>query len=113
METAWLACALILTIVVELGMLLLLGEKRKMVLGGSVLFNVLTNAPLNLYAIHIGGGWATFLVGEFLVMVVEALCYLLLVKNLWQSVVYSVLCNATSCLTGLLIFILWELFLVI
>ena len=44
---------LVATIVIELGVLLFLGERRRKVLYGSVVMSVLTNVPLNLYAINV------------------------------------------------------------
>ena len=43
-----LLIALVLTILIELGVLLLLGERQKRVLCSSVVVNVLTNVPLNI-----------------------------------------------------------------
>lgn len=91
---------LVATIAIELGVLLLLGERRRRVLYGSVVINVLTNVPLNLYAVCVSNGWMTAIVGELLVVVVEALCYVWLVGNWRQAWVYSVLCNAVSFLVG-------------
>ena len=42
---------LVATIVIEWGVLLLLGERRRRVLLASVAINVLTNVPLNLFAL--------------------------------------------------------------
>lgn len=103
MDLGWMSFALFFTILVEYGMLLLLGEKRRKVLLSSIVVNVLTNVPLNLYMLHVDGGWMTFVSGELLVVLVEALWYLVFVRKASQAVVYSVLCNAASCLFGLLV----------
>ena len=84
-------------------MLLLMGEKRRKVLLASIVVNVLTNIPLNLYLLYVDGGWTSFVVGELLVVLVEALWYFAFVRMVSQAVVYSVLCNAASCLFGLLV----------
>ena len=42
--------ALVATVLIELGVLYLLGEKRKRVLLASVVINVATNVPLNLFS---------------------------------------------------------------
>ena len=94
--------ALVATILIEYGVLLLLGERRRRVLWSSVVVNILTNIPLNLFLRHIDGGWTALLVGELLVVAVETLWYYCFVKRLSQAFTYSVLCNAISFLVGLL-----------
>ena len=101
---------LVATIVIELGVLLLMGERRKKVLYGSMLINVLTNVPLNLYALWVNSGPMTVIVGEMLVVVVEALWYTWLVRNWRQAWVYSLLCNAVSFLSGLLFELVYDCF---
>lgn len=98
-----LTWALIVTILIEMGVLLLLGEKRRKVLLASVIINILTNIPLNLYLLYVGNGWSTLLIGELLVVLMEALWYDLFIKNLYHAAIYSLLCNAISFLTGALI----------
>lgn len=97
-----LLLALISTILIELVVLLLLRERRKWVLGSSVVINILTNIPLNLFVIYIDNSVMTIILGELLVIVVEALWYFLFIRNLSRAFVYSSLCNAISFLTGLL-----------
>lgn len=97
-----LLLALISTILIELVVLLLLRERRKWVLGSSVVINILTNIPLNLFVICIDSSVMTIVLGELLVIVVEALWYFLFIRNLSRAFVYSSLCNAISFLTGLL-----------
>ena len=98
------------TIVIELGALLFMGERRRKVLYGSVAMNVLTNVPLNLYAIYISDGWSTLIVGETLVILTEALCYRWLVSEWQQAWIYSLLCNAISFLAGELLVMIVFLF---
>ena len=98
-----LLMALVPTILIEGGVLWLMGERRKKVLGASVVVNVLTNVPLNLYLIHVDGGMGSILAGELIVVVVETLWYLIFVKQLKQALIYSTLCNATSFLIGLFV----------
>lgn len=101
---------LIGTIVIELGVLLLMGERRRKVLYGSVVINVLTNVPLNLYALYEDKWLLTVVAGETTVVVVETLWYAWLVRNWRQAWVYSLLCNAISFLTGLLLELLYLCF---
>ena len=98
-----LLLALVPTILIELAVLLLLREQRKLVLGSSVIINILTNIPLNLFVIYINSSIMTIVLGELLVVVVEALCYYLFLRALSRVFIYSFLCNAISFLTGLLI----------
>ena len=98
-----LMLALVPTIMIELMVLLLLRERRKMVLGASVIINILTNVPLNLCVVYIDRSVMTIVVGELLVVVVEALWYYLFLRVLSRSFIYSFLCNAISFLIGLLV----------
>ena len=101
--------ALLGTIVIELGVLLLLGENRRRVLWSSVVVNVLTNVPLNLYLLNVNDSCGALCVGEILVVLVEAVWYWLFVRELKMALVYSVLCNAISFLIGMLFQLVWQL----
>ena len=98
MRLAW---PLVGTIVIELGVLLMLGETRRCVLWSSVLVNVLTNVPLNLYLQYVDDSWTALSVGEVLVVVVEAVWYWCFVREVQRALVYSILCNAISMLLGM------------
>jgi hypothetical protein len=98
-----LLLALVPTILIELVVLLLLGERRGLVLGSSVIINILTNIPLNLFVIYIDSSLMTILLGELLVVVVEALWYYLFLRVMSRAFIYSILCNAISFLIGLLV----------
>ena len=98
-----LILALIPTILIELAVLLLLRERRKRVLVSSVVVNVLTNVPLN-------DSISALLLGEVIVVLVEALLYYVFIKDLSRSFIYSILCNAISFLTGLLVQIFYLFF---
>jgi hypothetical protein len=100
--TGILILSLVATIVIELWILLFLGEQRRKVLYGSMVINVLTNVPLNLYALYVSNGLTTTIVGELLVVMVEALWYMWLLGNWHRAFCYSLLCNAISYLSGLL-----------
>lgn len=105
-----LILALIPTILVELVVLLLLRERRKRVLASSVVVNVITNVPLNLYVYFIGNTIPTLLLGEVIVILVETLWYYVFIRELSRSFTYSILCNAISFLTGLFVQILYFFF---
>lgn len=98
-----LLVALILTILIEYGVLWMLLERRKKVLLSSIAVNVLTNVPLNLYLYFIDDRNGTILIGEVVVFLVEALWYWFFTRNLKQAAIYSFLCNAISFLIGLLL----------
>lgn len=98
-----LLVALILTILIEYGVLWMLLERRKKVLLSSIAVNVLTNVPLNLHLYFIDDRNGTILIGEVVVFLVEALWYWFFTRNLKQAAIYSFLCNAISFLIGLLL----------
>lgn len=105
-----LLLALIPTILIELAVLLLLRERSAKVLTASVVINILTNVPLNLYVNYVSNSLLTILCGEILVVVVETLWYYLFLSNLSRSFIYSFLCNTISFLTGLLAQLLYIYF---
>ena len=82
-----LLIALISTIVIEFVVLLLLGERRKRVLWSSVAVNIITNVPLNLYMLYVR----------------HSASDIIFVRDLRQAAVYSILCNATSLIIGMLV----------
>lgn len=98
-----LLVALILTILIEYGVLWMLLERREKVLLSSIAVNVLTNVPLNLYLYFIDDRNGTILIGEVVVFLVEAVWYWGFTRNLKQAAIYSFLCNAISFLIGLLL----------
>ena len=106
------AVPLVGTIIIELGVLYLLCERRPRVLWASVVINVLTNLPLNLLVRH---GWLSdlpsLLIAEAVIVVVESLWYYCFVRQWRQSFVYGLLCNAISFLVGMLFQLLYMIFL--
>ncbi|MBQ3629632.1 MAG: hypothetical protein II949_00155 [Prevotella sp.] len=98
-----LIATLLPTILIELVVLWLLGERRPMVLWSSVAVNTLTNIPLNLYVQHVHPSIGVMALAEVGVVIVEAVWYVWFVRNLRQAMVYSLLCNTVSILTGLLV----------
>lgn len=97
-----LLAALVFTILIEYGVLWMLLERRKKVLLSSIVVNVLTNVPLNLYVLLVNDSMIDILIGEAVVFLVEAVWYWFFTCNLRQAVIYSFLCNAISFLIGLL-----------
>ena len=102
--------ALILTILIEYGVLWMLKERRMTVLISSIGINVLTNLPLSLYLYHIGNNFGNILIGEVAIFLIEAVWYWFFTRSLKQAVIYSFLCNAISFLIGELLLILFICF---
>ena len=100
--TGQLLIVLTLTILIELGVLWLLMERRRKVLALSIVINVLTNVPLNLVVMHVGYSTKAVLIGELIVLIVEALWYLIFIRDIRKASIYSLLCNAVSFFIGLL-----------
>ena len=100
-----LLIALVLTVQIELGVLVLMREHRANVLGLSVVVNVLTNLSLNLWlnAYYYDVSVVELLMAEAGIVVIEALAYRCVVSSWRQAFIYSVLCNAISFLTGVLL----------
>ena len=102
-----LLTTLVPTILIELGVLWFLKERRKKVFLSSIVVNVLTNVPLNLLVNHLDGGWGFILGGEVVVFIVEALWYFYFTRSIKQALIYSFLCNAISFLIGLLFWLIY------
>lgn len=97
---AWVA-----TVIIELLVLLVLGERRRRVLAFSLVINVLTNLPLNvllLFYVYEPQMQLASLIGEVVVVVVETLLFWPVTRRLRQALLYAVACNVASCLIGLL-----------
>ena len=94
---------LLLTILIELGVLWLLGEKRRKILVSSLIVNLLTNPAINYF---LGDDYtvAMLAVGEVLVVVVEMFWYFLFGKTMKDALIYSALCNAVSYFSGNVIY---------
>jgi hypothetical protein len=105
-----LLIALVGTILIELGVLWFLRERRQKVLWSSVVINVLTNVPLNLLILQWGviDDMPALLLAEAFIVLVEAVWYFCFVRSWRQAFIYSLLCNAISFLTGLLVQLLYS-----
>ena len=100
-SVATMLSALIPTILLEMGVLLFLRERRRKVLLGSVAINVLTNVPLSTWAVATYPSWTQILIAELLICIIEAGMYRLLGCQPRQAMAYAFLCNSISFLTGL------------
>ncbi len=94
--------ALLATILIEVAVLVLLGERRQNVVWASVVINIITNVPLNIVLQHVEQTAVAIAIGEAVVVIIELLWYYLFVRNIRQAAVYSILCNAISFLIGLI-----------
>lgn len=101
-----LLASLLPTIVIELMVLVGLRENRSDVLWSSVVVNILTNVPLNLYLTNVSYTLTAVIVGELVVVAVEAWWYYYFVNNMRRAAVYSILCNGISVLTGVLVMLM-------
>ena len=96
-----LIIALVLTVLIELGVLLALRERRISVLAMSVGANVVTNLTLNLW-LNLTDGITVMqiIAAELVIIVAEAVAYRCVVNSMRQAAIYSLLCNGISFLTG-------------
>lgn len=99
--------ALVLTIITELLILILLKKENKILIL-SIFLNIITNLSLNLILqlfldskliVYI----ITLFILEVLILIIEALGYNIIIKNLKSSFYLSLTLNAISFITGLLI----------
>ena len=97
-----LTYAFVLTVLIEGGVLWGLYEKRKEIIRLSVLLNILTNIPLNVFNIYSSFDIWQILVAEICIVMIEACGYFMLLKNCRISIVYSLLCNTMSFFLGVL-----------
>lgn len=95
---------LIATILIEALVLLLLREKRRSVLSASVVINILTNVPLNLYVWYADKMFTIqdIVLLESGVVLIEFLLYWLVTRNHRKAILYALMCNVISYLSGLL-----------
>lgn len=91
-----LANAALATVAIELIVLWLMLERRRKVLLSSVVMNICTNVPLNLYLINSNEGLGTVIILELVVIAVESLWYYLVTRQPLLSLMYGVICNVVS-----------------
>ena len=94
---------LILTILIELLVLKLLGEKEKKILVSSLIVNALTNPAINYF---IADNYTIFnvAVGEIVVVTIEMIWYYFFGKTIKDALIYSALCNVVSYFAGNVIY---------
>lgn len=94
---------LLLTMLIELLVLKLLGEKEKKILVSSLIVNALTNPAINYF---IADNYTIFnvAVGEIVVVMIEMIWYYFFGKSFKDALIYSALCNAVSFFAGNVIY---------
>ena len=92
-----------MTILIELLVLKLLGEKEKKILVSSLIVNALTNPAINYF---IADNYTIFnvAVGEVIVVMIEMIWYYFFGKTIKDALIYSALCNAVSFFAGNVIY---------
>ena len=101
--------ALILTVILECSVLYLLGERDKSIYIYWIAVTSFTNLSLNLclslaFTQASPEYWLFALIGELIVLFVEfGLCFVY-TNDIKKSIKYSLICNLTSFLIGLIIF---------
>ncbi|MBQ8711662.1 MAG: hypothetical protein IJ551_02385 [Prevotella sp.] len=93
----------LLTVVIELAVLLLLGERRRWLLWSSVFINIFTNLMLNAALFQLGYSTTNIIVGELTVIIVETLWYFYFLRSWPRAFAYSLLCNVASLSLGMLL----------
>lgn len=105
----------ILTVIIEFIALWFIGERKKGILSYSILINLITNVPLNIFLYFYNYKselmyWLIVLLLELLIFFIEAILYKIVIKNTKKSFMYSFICNSYSFLIGLLILVLKTIF---
>ncbi len=100
---SYLFYPLLATVFIELGILKALGVNSKKILFSSIFINTFTNISLNVYLFCVNDGIIDIIVGEFLVFIIEAICYFALTPKMSLALWYSFICNVGSFLIGLLV----------
>lgn len=98
----YLLTPLLATILIEGIMLVYMREKAWRVLVACVVMNVLTNVPLNIIVSSSGVSWPGVIGLESLVVIMEYFIYRGVRLDRRTALTYSVVCNATSFLAGLI-----------
>lgn len=107
---------IVLTILIELGIAFLFGFSGKRVIAAITIVNIITqvilNLLLNIEIYKYGGGWIilNYVCYEFIVFLIEAVVYSLLLNRLsdkkipvWKSILYALTANITSFIGGALL----------
>ncbi len=99
--------ALILTLIIEILVIFILREKKPVIYITCFITNIITNLtfnsvtpllPFNNYQIYI-------ILFEILIVIVEAIVYLIVTKKFIKSIIYSFAANTLSYILGMILMI--------
>lgn len=101
----------LLTCIIEFIALIIIKERDKKILNYSVIVNLITNIPLNLFILNfsfknIVQYFIIVISLEIVIIIIEWLLYYLLLKNIKKSLKYAIILNITSYIMGLIISII-------
>lgn len=101
----------LLTCLIELITLIIIKVKDKKILNYSIIVNLLTNVPLNLFIVNFNFKdiiqyFIIVIILELVIILIEGLLYYILLKDIKKSLKYSVILNVTSYIIGLVISII-------
>ncbi|MDE5565452.1 MAG: hypothetical protein K2I77_00550 [Anaeroplasmataceae bacterium] len=99
---------LILTVLIEWIILIILKEKRKLIFLVSFLLNIITNISLNICLLKINFAdiyiyFLCLILSEIAIFIIEGFGYFIFLKEKKKSIFYSLWCNGTSFIVGLVL----------
>lgn len=105
----------ILTCIIEIVVLFIIKEKRKEIYLFSIFINLFTNIPLNIFILNysfssIPSYFLIVLLLELVIIIIEAMLYYLIFKNVIKGLKYSLILNISSYLIGLIISLIISIF---
>lgn len=100
----YLIKALLITIIVEELFLLIQKEKNYKIYLGCLIINIVTNVTMNIALQYLANNYYLFLIIlEVMVVLIEALGYFIINKNILKSLRLALVCNVVSLIIGFLI----------
>lgn len=113
MSLELLKCFL-LTVLIEIAVLRIIGEKNINVYIASIIINLITNVPLNIFLYlysfsDITIYYCILISLEIFILIIEGFMYYLVLKNYKKSFLYSILANLASFAFGNIIIYLVDI----
>ena len=102
---SYLLLPLFLTLVIEIGALFLLKERRGKIYFVAILMNILTNISLNLFNYYViieelWVAWLVLILLEFFIWFLEGVGYYIFLKDLKRAICYTLVLNMSSFFLG-------------
>lgn len=102
---SYLFLPLLLTLIIEVGALFLLKERRGKVYFAAILMNIFTNISLNLFNYYViieelWVAWLVLIFLEFFIWFLEGLGYFILLKDIKRAICYTLVLNMSSFFFG-------------